>query len=224
MLENESKTLTRRRAVQVGGTTVLTPSFISVAQADTQSGNVELDTTATVPASTTLEITLFEDTSGDGNADRLQTESIPTGTSTTQYDLLQSTTAQGDVLWMELTLETTDSSSTPSLDTATITIPETSTTATATAEDPASQPTEPETAFELWQNYYAFVSTVVLSFLAIGLWGRSLSVGAFVGYLAFAYIAIETGTPLFRQILYVTAVLVFVGMAFKVWRTEFGGE
>lgn len=83
---------------------------------------------------------------------------------------------------------------------------------------------DPQTAFQLFENYEAFVAFVVLVFAVIGLWGRSLAVGVYNGYLAFAYIAIETQTPLFLQLLYVTAVLVFVGMGFKIYRAEFAGE
>jgi len=77
---------------------------------------------------------------------------------------------------------------------------------------------------ELWGSYEVFVAAIVLGFAAIGMWGRSLSVGAFLGYLVFAYIAVSTGTTLFVNILYVTVVLVFIGFAFKLWRLEFGGE
>lgn len=86
------------------------------------------------------------------------------------------------------------------------------------------QASDPQGAFEIWENYEAFVTAVVIAFSAVGLWGRSLSVGAFLSYLAFAHIALETETDLFVSILYVTAVLVFVGMAFKLWRAELGGE
>lgn len=97
----------------------------------------------------------------------------------------------------------------------------TNTTTDSAGEDP---PDEPQTAGELWNNYRAFVAAVVLGFAAIGMWGRSLTVGAFVAYLAFAYIAITTETTLLQNILYVTIVLVFLGFAFKLWRLEFGGE
>ena len=81
-----------------------------------------------------------------------------------------------------------------------------------------------ETAFQVFQNYQAYVAIIVLLFTMIGLWGRSLAVGAFVAYMAFARIAIATQTTFFIQMLYVTAILVMVGMGFKVWRAEFGGE
>lgn len=216
--------VTRRRVVQIGAATVLAPSFVNVAQADTASGNVELAVTATVPADTTVEITIYEDTNSSGSANRQQTQSISDGTNTIEYDLLESTTAQGDVLWMELSLSTADDAVTPSVDSATITLPETVTTPTATDEPAAEQPTDPQGLDDLWQNYYAFVAFVVLAFASIGLWGRSLALGAFVAYLAFAYIAITTGTALFVQLLYVTAILVFVGVGFKLYRAEFAGE
>ena len=83
---------------------------------------------------------------------------------------------------------------------------------------------EPQSAGEVWDNYYVFVSMVVLLFTVIGLWGKSLAVGSFLGYVAFARIATETQSELLISILYVTLMLVFVGFAFKLWRLEFGGE
>jgi len=77
---------------------------------------------------------------------------------------------------------------------------------------------------QLWSSYTVYVAVLVLAFAVIGMWGRSMSLGAFLAYLAFAYIAVTTGTPLFENILYVTIVLVFIGFAFKLWRLEFGGE
>lgn len=86
------------------------------------------------------------------------------------------------------------------------------------------QASDPQGAFEIWNNYEVFVTALVLVFGVIGLWGRSLSVGAMLGYLAFAHIAIETQTDFFVAILYVTGVLVMVGMGFKLYRAELAGE
>lgn len=220
----EEKCVTRRRVVQLAGATVTAPAFVNVVRGDTASGNVELQTTATIPTNTSAEITVYEDTNASGSASRQQTQTVSDGTNTVEYDLLQSSTAQGDVLWLMLDLSTEDSDVTPSVDSATLTLPETTTTATATAEPPEEQPTDPQGLEQLWENYYVFVAGLIMSFMAIGLWGRSLAVGAFTAYLAFAYIAVETQTPLFLQILYATAVLVFVGMGFKIYRAELAGE
>lgn len=78
----------------------------------------------------------------------------------------------------------------------------------------------PETIPQMWDNYFLFVAAIILLFTAVGMASRSLAIGAVGGYLAFAFIALETGTALFRNILYVTLVLVFIGFAFKFWRLE----
>jgi hypothetical protein len=79
-------------------------------------------------------------------------------------------------------------------------------------------------AFELFNNFEAATAAIVLVITAIGASSRSLAVGSYTGYLAFAVIALETGTTLFVNIVYVTVVLFSLGFAFKLWRLEFGGE
>lgn len=222
------QTSTRRRVIQaaVGAatTTVIAPEFIDVASADTASGNVELETTATVPADTSIEITIYEDTSGDGTADRQQTNEIPDGTTTTEYDLLESTTAQGDVLWLEVALSTSDDTTTPSLDSATITLPATSTTPEPTQEPAEEAPQESLGIFEMWQDYRVFVAALTLSYAGIGLWSKSLTIAAWSGYIAFLYVSFTAGSVLFENIALATLVLVFLGFAFKLVRLEFEGE
>lgn len=77
--------------------------------------------------------------------------------------------------------------------------------------------------FALWDSFVVFTTLMLVAVGGIGLTSRSFSVAAMGSYLTFAYIAMETGYTLFENILYVTAVLVFVGTAFKVWRLEGGG-
>lgn len=78
--------------------------------------------------------------------------------------------------------------------------------------------------FELWDTYLVFVTLFLLGTFGIGLVSRSMAVASFGTYLVFAYIAVETGETLLTNILYVTLVLVFIGMAFKLWRLEASGE
>lgn len=210
-----------RRAIQIGTATVLAPPAINVATADTASGSVELTTTATIPTSTSIEITVFEDTNGDGSASRQENVTIADGTNTYEMGLLQSSTAQGDVLWLQVDLSTTDDTTTPSLDSATLTLPATPQTPT---QEPVSQPDDPNTLGELWQNYLAVVGFITAAFALIGAWSRSLTVAAWSGYMAFLYIAFTTGTPLLRNIGIITLVLVFLGMAFKLIASEFEVE
>lgn len=216
-----------RRAIQIGSATVLAPSAVNVAAADTASGNVELTTTATIPADTSIEVTVFEDTNGSGSASRQENVTISDGTNTYELSLLESSTAQGDVLWLQVDLSTTDDTTTPSLDSATLTLPATPDTPTAEptpTQEPISQPDDPNTVFELWQNYLAVVGFITGAYALIGAWSRSLTLAAWSGYMAFLYIAFTTGTPLLRNIAIITLVLVFLGMAFKLIASEFEVE
>lgn len=222
--DTPQKPLTRRRVVQLAGATVTAPTFVNVATADTASGNVELETTATAPTDTTIEITVYEDTSGDGSADRQQSKTISDGTTTTEYDLLESTTAQGDTLWLEVALSTSDDAVTPSLDTATLTLPETTSTPQPTP-DPIDSPDNPQTLGQIWDNPNAIFAASVLGIAGVGLWSKSLAFAAWAGFVAFIHLAITTdGFGLMEQIAYATLVLVFVGFAFKFYREELGGE
>lgn len=80
--------------------------------------------------------------------------------------------------------------------------------------------------FDVFDDFYAFVTITVTAAGALGaLGGRSMAVGALAAYLVFAQFAIEAGDQLLENILYVTLVLIMVGMAFKLWRLEgAGGE
>lgn len=100
-------------------------------------------------------------------------------------------------------------------------------TATQTAEPtatPFDTPSEGQDLFQLWDNYHAFIAFIVIAFMAIGMWSRSLTLGAFGGYLAYLHIAFETQTELHLGIATVTLVLTFLGFAFKLVRLEFGAE
>ncbi len=97
-------------------------------------------------------------------------------------------------------------------------------TTTVAAAD-STPPGDPQGIFSLWDNYFVFVSLAVASMGALGgIGSRSMAIGAFSSYLLFVYIAVETGSDLFINITYVTLVLIMIGMAFKLWRLEFGGD
>lgn len=219
-----SRKTTRRRLISTAGATILAPSFIDVATADTDSGHVELQTVADVPTDTTITITAFEDTNDSGNSSRQQSATIPNGTTTTELDLLESSVAQGDELWIQVDLATENEDVTPSLDSATLTLPETPTEPTETPSEPVEGPDDPQGLGALWQNYRAIVAAIVIAYAGIGLWSKSLTLAAWSGYMAFLYIAFTTGTPIFENIALATLVLVFLGFAFKLIRLEFEGD
>lgn len=73
---------------------------------------------------------------------------------------------------------------------------------------------------ELWGTAVGFVIMFIVVVMAIGMSSRSLTVGAFGGYLAFAYFAVESGLSVMEPILYVSLVLVILGAIMKTWRLE----
>lgn len=78
--------------------------------------------------------------------------------------------------------------------------------------------------FDVFDDFYSFVTITVTAAGVLGaLGGRSMAVGALSAYLVFTQFAIEAGDELLENVLYVTLVLVMVGMAFKFWRLEGGG-
>lgn len=113
------------RAVSAGGATVLVPAGVSVdvVEGATSSGNPELETDATVPTNTGIDITVYEDTSGDGTANNQETNSISDGVTTTEYSTLEGTEDNSYTYWMDISLSTSDTSSTPSLTSMTLTLP-----------------------------------------------------------------------------------------------------
>lgn len=211
------------KTVTATGAVVIAPSFVSVAQGATDSGEVELSTSSTVPSMTGIEVRVYEDTNADGMSDNQQASDLSGGSETFELAGLGGSEASGIVYWMGITLTTNDDQTTPSLDSATITLPEEATTPEAT-DTPLGE-RERQSARELWDNFLVFVAIAVGAMGAIaGLGSKSMALGGFAAYMTFAYIAVETGHQLLTNILYVTLVLVIIGMAFKLWRLEFGGS
>ena len=213
------------KTVMVAGATVTVPSFVDVASGETTSGNVEVTATTTQPSGTSVSIRVYEDADMDNQPDTQQEETIPAGTDeVVEYAALDGVEGGGYQYWLDVNLSTTDDSETPEVDSVTITLPDQTQTPQEPGPDPIAGPDNPNSIGELWNNYRAFVAAVILAFAGIGMWSKSLAVGAFLAYVVFAYIAVVTQTVLFENILYVTLVLTFVGFAFKLWRLEFGGE
>lgn len=75
------------------------------------------------------------------------------------------------------------------------------------------------------QSFTFYTAANVLLFTGVGAGvSRSMAMGAFGGYMAFAYIAISVDVALYTNILYVTLSLIFVGFAFKLMRMEAFGD
>lgn len=212
---------TRRKAIKVGGSILIAPAFVGVASAETDSGEIELTTTSTIPTDTGIDVRINEDTSGNGTADSTQEQTLTGGTDEiTEYAALSGGEGDGNTYWLELTLTTTDDTVTPELDSATITLPEEQ----EEPEDTTDTESNPQGLEGIIDNYLFFVAAVVTAVAGIGVMSKSLAIGAVAAYTTFALIAIETGTQLLQNILVVTLVLVFIGFAFKFWRLEGMGE
>lgn len=78
---------------------------------------------------------------------------------------------------------------------------------------------------DIFRSFDTYVAVNVLLFLAVGAAGaRSMAVGAFGGYLAFAWLAINANMSLYTNIFYVTLTLIMVGFGFKIVRLEAFGD
>lgn len=77
-----------------------------------------------------------------------------------------------------------------------------------------------DAATRMYESFDFFVFVVTLGMGAIGAMSRSMAVGAFAGFITFAYIASTVDNTLYTNILYITLTLVFIGFAFKLIRLE----
>ena len=115
--------VSRREVMIAGGVLALTPvSAIKVAATD--SGFIELEANVTIPSGDFgIDVRIFEDLDGNGNADFQQQISLNDGTETYEYDGLQGETGQGIHYWMDIQM-TGDGSDTPEVHSLEITLPE----------------------------------------------------------------------------------------------------
>lgn len=72
----------------------------------------------------------------------------------------------------------------------------------------------------LWGNAIGMIVVFVSLMACIGFAGRSMAVGSVGAYLMFAFYATEMNNAALENLLYVTMVLIIVGMSMKVWRLE----
>lgn len=119
----ETTAINRRTVVKAAGATVCVPAFVDVAVADTASGDVELGADATVPANTTVQVEIFEDTNGSGNANNTEEQSLNDGINTYTYSTLQGLENESNIYWMDVQLSTTDDTVTPEVNSLEITLP-----------------------------------------------------------------------------------------------------
>jgi len=81
---------------------------------------VEITTDATVPTNTSISLTVKQDESGGSVADTTQTVSVSDGITTTP--LSSFAFANGSSWWLDIELSTSDDSSTPTFNSATLTV------------------------------------------------------------------------------------------------------
>lgn len=76
----------------------------------------------------------------------------------------------------------------------------------------------------IWTTATGFIAIMVLLVGFIGLASKTLSVAAYGSYMMFSYYAATADIELLTTIAFVTHTLVAIGVAFKLWRLEGGGE
>lgn len=80
---------------------------------------IDVETTATIPTSTSADLTIYQDTDGDGVAENSETVSVAGGTNTTSLTAFQAAT--GATYWADLATSTSDTAATPQFDSAVVT-------------------------------------------------------------------------------------------------------
>lgn len=126
-----TQNVTRRRVLTVGGATLAGSQWIDVVSAQTGSGNVETETTATIPTDTSISVTVEDVTAGES-----QTQSITAGTDViTEFPDLSTVSGSGNTVEVSAELSTSDPTVTATMtEPLTLRLPE--------AEEPA-EPSQP---------------------------------------------------------------------------------
>lgn len=74
---------------------------------------------------------------------------------------------------------------------------------------------------DLFGSFTVFTTMNVLFMTGFGaVTSGSATVGVYAGYLTFAWIALNASSTLYTNIVYVSVALIFVGVGFKLVRTE----
>jgi hypothetical protein len=75
----------------------------------------------------------------------------------------------------------------------------------------------------LWESTVGFISVFLGAVFLIGASSRNLAVGAVGAYVMFVHYGVELQNTMIQQTMYVSLVIVALGLAFKLWNTELGG-
>lgn len=202
-----------RRAVTVGGATVIAPTWVDVVVADTASGEVELDTESIVRFNTTLDATVYEDLDGTGEADNTETVSLNGGTETNSLATLDGSVNEGIIYWIEFNFATSDNGSTAELDSATIKLPD--------PDDSGVDTREPEVfRFDSVSTGRAIFMTAMISMM--GAASFALKNWAGVVFTGLAVVAVimagvfGIGIELFWALIALAALTIVVGAVARV--------
>jgi len=77
--------------------------------------------------------------------------------------------------------------------------------------------------YSLFDSTVGFITIMVLLATFVGAASKSLAVGSHGGYMMFLYYGIYTDAPLINNLMYLTIVLIVMGVGFKFWRLEGAG-
>jgi hypothetical protein len=72
----------------------------------------------------------------------------------------------------------------------------------------------------LWESTVGFIAVFVSFVFAIGASSRTMAVGACGAYVAFVNYGVAVDDPLLSQVMYVSLVMVVIGIGFKIWKIE----
>lgn len=88
-------------------------------------------------------------------------------------------------------------------------------------ETPPGFPIPPQ---PLWESTVGFISVFLGAVFLIGASSRNLAVGAVGAYTLFVHYGVELqSNTMIQQVMYVSLIMVALGVGFKLWNTEMGG-
>lgn len=76
----------------------------------------------------------------------------------------------------------------------------------------------------IWASGIGFVGVMILAIGIVGLLSKSMSIPAMGSYLMFSYYGATADISILTNVSFVTHTVVVIGVAFKLWRLEGGGE
>ena len=208
-MSDDAQLVTRRQVI-AGSTAITVPAIASVSVGATGSGHPEVFLDVDLPPGTWMNLTMTVHETGEQQILNSENQ-ISDGQNHLIFNQIEGDVGDGYTVDFSSIIQADDARNvSPEIHELSVTIP----------EDPDARPDSPLSRGEMWDSALMWVAGLTLGAGLIGLASRSLAVAAWSAYVTFVYLSITSGISVLEPIVYVTLVLVFVGMAFKLVRLE----